>query len=311
MNSSRARIEQLRLRDLLLLDHLDQTGSLRVTAERLHVTQPAVTQALQVVEHAFGVALVQRGPRGQRGVSLTSAGQAALVRLRVARQELLAAHAAALAPQITTLRVGALPLAMFHVLPQALARLHTAMPDVHVELTESSVSGLWRMLADGKVDAIVCRLPSPNAHESLPLDVVHRTVSVGTEQLVFVAGRGHRLVTKRHPSLELLAQQAWVLPPVGAFTRMAFEQIFIRAGLKPPAAAISSFSFHSNLQLVAAGNWLTVAPESAVRTYASALKLKTIPAEWGEQNGSVVLALRESSLGNPAVAALQNCFHYL
>jgi DNA-binding transcriptional LysR family regulator len=311
MKSQSARIEQLRLRDLLLLDHLDQTGSLRVTAERLHVTQPAVTQALQVLEQAFGVALVQRGQRGQRGVSLTPAGQAALVRLRVARQELLAAHAAALAPQITTLRVGALPLAMFHVMPQALARLRVAMPEVHIELTESTVSGLWRALADGKVDAIVCRLPSPSEHESLAAGVVYRTVSVGTERLVFVAGRAHPLAAKRHLALELLARQAWVLPPTGAFTRMAFDQIFVRAGLKPPVAAISSFSFHSNLQLAGASDLLTVAPESAVLTYGQALKLKIIPADWGEQNSGVVLAFRESSGGNPAVAALQNCFHYL
>lgn len=308
MKSHSVRIDQLRLRDLLMLDHLAQTGSLRVTAERLHVTQPAVTQALQVLEQAFGVALVQRGQRGQRGVSLTFAGQAALVRLRVARQEVLAATAAALTPHATTLRVGALPLALFHVLPQALARLRLAEPDVHVELTESTVAGLWRALAEGKVDAIVCRLPSPSEHEPLPVDVVYRTVSVGTEQLVLVAGRTHRLAAKRNPPLALLAQQAWVLPPTGAFTRLAFDQVFIRAGLKPPGAAISSLSFHSNLQLAATGDWLTVAPESAVRTYGPALKLKTIPAEWGEQSGGVALAVRASSLAIPAVAALQNCF---
>ena len=311
MKLQSARIDQLRLRDLLMLDHLDQTGSLRVTAERLHVTQPAVTQALKVLEQAFGVALVQRGQRGQRGVSLTPSGAAALVRLRVARQELLAAQAAALAPHITNLRVGALPLAMFHVLPQALARLRLAMPEVHIELTESTVSGLWRALADGMVDAIVCRLPSPGEHEPLPAGVVYRAVSAGTERLVFVAGRAHPLAARRHPPLELLARQAWVLPSAGAFTRMAFDQIFVRAGLKPPLASISSSSFHSNLQLAAASDLLTVAPESAVRTYALALKLKIIPAEWGEQNSGVVLAFHQSSLGNPAVAALQGSFHYL
>jgi DNA-binding transcriptional LysR family regulator len=311
MNSSTARIEQLRLRDLLLLDHLDQTGSLRVTAERLNVTQPAVTQALQVLENAFGVTLVQRGRRGQRGVSLTPAGQAALVRLRIARQELIAAHTAALTPLITTLRVGVLPLAMFHVLPQALARLRVAMPNIHIELNESTVSGLWGALADGQVDAIVCRLPSPGERLPLAAGIVYHTVSSGTERLVLVAGRAHPLVTKRNPSLESIAQQAWVLPPASAFTRMVFDQVFIRAGLKPPVASITSLSFHSNLQLAAASDLMTVAPESAVRTYERALKLKIIPAEWGEQSSGVVLAYRESSLNNPAVAALQGCFHYL
>ncbi len=311
MNPQLARIEQLRLRDLLLLDQLEQTGSLRATAEHLHVTQPAVTQALQVLERAFGVALVQRGQRGQRGVSLTAAGHAALARLRVARQELLAAHAAALAPQITTLRVAALPVAMFNVLPQALARLRVAMPGVHVELTESTVSGVWQALADGLVDALVCRLPSPGEHRALPAGVVYRTVSEGGAPLVFVAGQAHRLASRRPASLALLASQAWVLPPPGAFTRVVFDQMFVRAGLKPPVAAISSFSFYSNLQLAAAGDLLTVAPEPAVRMFARALKLQIIPADWGAQDSGIVLAFRESSLGNPAVAALQDSFRDL
>ena len=58
-----ARFAQLRLRDLMLLEHLAELGSLRAAAERLHVSQPAVTQALQGLEAAFGTALVERGRR--------------------------------------------------------------------------------------------------------------------------------------------------------------------------------------------------------------------------------------------------------
>jgi DNA-binding transcriptional LysR family regulator len=59
------------------------------------VTQSAITQAL---EAAFGRALVARGRRGQRGVSLLPAGNAALMHLRVARHEMEAAAAAAADP---------------------------------------------------------------------------------------------------------------------------------------------------------------------------------------------------------------------
>ena len=117
------RFGQLRVRDLLLLEHLDELGSLTETAARLHVTQSAITQALQVLEQAFGTTLVERGRRGQRGVQLTEAGRAALQRLRIARHEMRAALDAATGPGRVTLRIGTLPLAMTSLLPPALERL--------------------------------------------------------------------------------------------------------------------------------------------------------------------------------------------
>src|SRR5580765_1439279 len=89
------RFAQLRLRDLMLLEHLDELGSLTAAAARMHVTQSAITQALQSLEEAFGRSLIVRGRRGQRGVALAPAGAAALMHLRVARHELEAALAAA------------------------------------------------------------------------------------------------------------------------------------------------------------------------------------------------------------------------
>src|SRR5262245_54359484 len=130
------RVAQLRLRDLMLLEHVDELGSLTEAAERLHVTQSAITQALQSVEKAFGRTLVERGRRGQRGVRLTPAGAAALLHLRVARHELEAALTAAAEPGTLELRVGALPLTLVQPLPDALARLRRRLPQVHVLLSE-------------------------------------------------------------------------------------------------------------------------------------------------------------------------------
>ena len=73
-------LEQIRLRDLILLEHIQTLGTLRQAALALHVTQPAVTQMLKGLELAFGVALVERG---RRGVSLNAAGQAALAALKL------------------------------------------------------------------------------------------------------------------------------------------------------------------------------------------------------------------------------------
>lgn len=312
MNTPTHHLEQLRLRDVVLLDHLAETGSLRITAERMHVTQPAITQAIQAIERAFGVLLVQRGERGQRGVSLTAAGQAALVRLRVARAEMIAAQSAALVPSVTQIRIGALSLAMFDVLPQALASLRQAMPQVRVELIESTVAGLWAMLEAGEVDAIVSRLSVPDEDQSIPKGVMWHRLAVGQQRLALVAAHAHTCAQLSKPSLSALAEQEWVLPPPASLTRQLFNQIFIRAGIKPPEAGITSFPFHSNLLLAATGQWLTVVPELAVQLYAQALKLKIIRADWGPTTllDGVFLAYRETSLSHPALANLQRSFRY-
>lgn len=296
------RIEQLRLRDLLLLEHIETEGSLRKVAEALHVTQPAVTQALQGLEQAFGVALVDRG---RRGVSLTPAGEAALARLRVARREVGAAIEAALAPQRPRLRLGTSPMAALDIVPQALAQLRRALPEAHVVLTQTSVPRLWAALGDGELDAIASSRPVLGPGERAPPGVV--VEGVGTERMVVAAAAKHPL-SSTQPTVHQLAQHRWVLPPVGSQAVAMLDEWFSRAGLPRPQVSITSDSFATNLRLAAEGDLLTVAPETAVRNHASALGLRVIATPWPHLPGELVFAYRTSSLDNPVFSALRGCF---
>ena len=299
------RIAHLRLRDLALVELVDELGSLTAVANRLRVTQSAVTQALQSLEDAFGRPLVARGRRGQRGVRLTPAGVAALRHLRVARHEVRAAFVAAGEPGPLELRIGALPLALVKPLPEALTRLRERLPGVHVHLAEDTVPNLWRQMEAGEFDAIVCRLPALSERQRLPEGVAHRTV--GYESLVLVCGRRHPLARRRRPTLESLREHAWVLPPEGSYTRLAIEQLFLRAGLRAPTPAITSMSFHANLRLVAEGGLLAVAPRAAARAMREVLGLVLFPLE-RERDNPVTLVWREASLGNPALVAFLAAF---
>ena len=301
-----ARFAQLRLRDFTLIEHLEELGSLTATAARMHVTQSAITQALQSLEEAFGRPLVARGRRGQRGVSLTPAGRAALMHLRVARHELEAALAAAADPGTLELRVGALPLTLVRLLPDALARLRQRVPQVHVYLSEDTVPNLWRQMEAGEFDAIVCRLPDLSEHSHLPAGIAHRTV--GRETLVLVCGRRHPIARRRKPALAELREHVWVLPPEGSYTRLAIEQLFLGAGLKSPRPAITSMNFHANLRLVAGDNLLAVAPRSTALAMRKDLDLVLFPIDWGREDTAVTLVWREAGLGNPALVALLECF---
>src|SRR3546814_13359463 len=74
------------------------------------------------------------------------------------------------------------------------------------------------------------------------------------------------LARKRKVSLQQLAQQDWVLVPIGSQTRNAFDQAFIQNGIVPPAPLIESRSFFSNFLMVGSTHLLTLAPSVADRT---------------------------------------------
>ncbi len=306
MSLPAARLAHLRLRDLMLLEQVEELGSLTEVAARMHVTQSAITQALHSLEAAFGQALVLRGRRGQRGVRLTPAGWAALIHLRVARYELDAAAKAAADSGVLTLRIGALPFTLVQPLPGALARLRERLPQVEVQLGEDNVPNLWRRLESGEFEVIVTRLPALSEQPRLPGGVSYRTV--GDESLVLACGRGHPIEHRRKPALAALRDYGWVLPPEGSYTRLLVEQAFLRAGLAGPRVAITSMSFHSNLRLVADGTLLAVAPRSAARAVRKAFGLTLFAMEWGREDPAIALAWRDASLGNPALVALLGCF---
>ena len=194
------------------------------------------------------------------GVSLTAAGKAALLHLRVAHQELEASLTAAAKPGTLDLRIGALPLTLVRPLPYALARLRKRVPHVHVHLTEDTVPNLWRQIEAGQCDAIVCRLPELSEQPRLPPGVAHKTV--GHDTLVLVCARSHPVAKRRKPSLPRLQEYDWVLPPEGSYTRLSIERLFLRAGLRTPAPVITSMSFHANLRLAAEGSVLGVLVEA-------------------------------------------------
>ena len=269
----------------------------------MNVTQPAITQAVQTLERAFGTRLVERGQRGQRGVCLTKAGQAALVHLRIARREVAAAQEAVTAPLSPSLRVGCVSIAMLSMLPRALACFREEMPQVQVRIVENTVGWLWEKLNAGKLEAIVCKLPSLSESQPMPVGVALSTM--GNEELVIVAPLNHPASELKNPDMKALIAWDWTLPPVGSFTRLEFDKLCTRNGVQSPTPAVRCASFHSNLHIAALNNTLTIAPRTAALQYVNTLMLKVLPVDWPGQQSEIVFACRESALALAEIKALR------
>lgn len=147
------------LRSLACLIAVAEDLHFRRAAERLHLTQPALSQRIRAVEAEIGTALFVRD---RRGVALTPAGAAFLAPARQAVEAARQARAKALAAakgEGGRLRLGFTVIAFYGTLPEAVQRFRLCHPDVVVELAEMNSPSLERARLAGELDLGVLHPP--------------------------------------------------------------------------------------------------------------------------------------------------------
>jgi DNA-binding transcriptional LysR family regulator len=135
----------------------------RRAAERLYVTQPVVSEQIRKLEAELGVQLLSRN---QQRVMLTEPGAMFLDDARRLLQ-----HADRAEQTVRRARDGAKrrvrlgygPDLLPPVIPQALARVNAADPQVDVQLQVDAARTLLQGLRDGRLDAVLVCLPAPVA----------------------------------------------------------------------------------------------------------------------------------------------------
>src|SRR6266566_4438419 len=140
-------------------------GSLSRAAERLYVSQPALTKQIKQLESQVGVQLFTRS---RAGMTLTAAGQALAGRTpgmladwdQVVRETKAAASLAA-----RVLRVGFMSSAANEATQQIIAAFGRRRPGWRVDLQQAGWSDPTAGLASGDVDAALLRLPFPGQDE--------------------------------------------------------------------------------------------------------------------------------------------------
>ena len=130
----------------------------RRAAERLHMSQPPLSQQIRQLEEEVGAVLLLRN---QRKVELTAAGAAFLVR---AREILDAVEDAARQArrvqrgEVGRLAVGFVGSAMYSFVPELLRAFREDKPDVGLRLHELGTTEQLRQLEDGRLDVGFVRL---------------------------------------------------------------------------------------------------------------------------------------------------------
>jgi DNA-binding transcriptional LysR family regulator len=273
----RALLARLRFRHLELVRSLADSGSLRETARRLHLSQPAVSKAVREIEGLTGVELFQRSPQG---TELTRAGHALVRGAEVLLRELdyLGGELASSdAGDAQVLRIGAPPVLVTWALPGALAAARAAMPTLRVQLFEANLPQLIKQLERGVLQCVV-GLQTPEMLEA------SRAANVRCEQLTgqtlaVIAAPGHPPARRRRVGWSDLASADWILPPERTVVRQALAQTLARAGLLLPRPVVESAQLATNIELAASGVGIAVAPLAAAAIAERRGAVRRIPVE--------------------------------
>lgn len=231
------------LRQLVTFQALARLGSVSRAAEELHLTQPAVSLQLGILEESAGTPLLARGARGVR---LTEAGEvlatyaSRILQLWDEASEALAAQRGQVAG---TLRIGVVTTAEY-LMPQLVLEFTRQHEQVGVKLGVGNRAEIAGQLQRQDIDlAIMGRPPAELRVDAAPF---------ARHPMAFVAAPDHPLLAR--PSLELadLAGVNLLLRERGSGTRTAAEQLFKTAGVEMKLGAETS-SNEAIKQLCAAG----------------------------------------------------------
>ena len=189
--------------------------SFSTAAERLFITQPAISKRVAALEADLGIALFDRLGRS---IQLTEAGQSFLVSARrilddinISREELhsLSASISGRLRLATSHHVG------IHRLPPVLRQFTQQHPEVELDLLFMDSELACIEVARGNIELAVVTLPEQ-------LDNTLHTQLVWPDPLGIVCAKDHPLAQAangRPISAERLAQHNAVLPAKGTVTR--------------------------------------------------------------------------------------------
>ncbi|MEU4895805.1 LysR substrate-binding domain-containing protein [Streptomyces sp. NPDC044780] len=239
-------------------------------AERLHMAQPPLSQAIRRLETELGVELFSRTTRQ---VALTGAGEVFRTdaeRILKAVDEAVARVARFASGAEGVLRIGLTGSASYRQLP-ALARLvKREMPHVMLEVhTEMLTPAQEAGLIERRLDVGVLRPPVRQE------GIAHRAVA--TEALVVAVPEQHRLAEADTVRVEQLRHEDFVMygAALGSVVNDTVVRGCLAAGFYPrPAYEVTETS--AALALVAAGLGIAVLPDSIRSAPREGVRCKTI-----------------------------------
>jgi DNA-binding transcriptional LysR family regulator len=196
-----------------------ETRSFSDAAEKLHLTQPAVSKRIALLEQHLDTSLFDRIGRS---VSLTEAGEALLPHALTISQQLLSAEQSVrdLAGEVTgKLRLATSHHIGLHRLPPVLSSFSTHFPQVKIDIDFMDSEQAYELIIQGKTELAVVTL-APELEPSVI------ATPVWNDPLEFLVAKNHQLACSRQCDLETLSQCPAILPGLNTYTGQIVKRLF-------------------------------------------------------------------------------------
>jgi len=288
---------RLRFRHLQFLDILGRTRNLRLTAEQMHITQPAATKILLDLEEIFDARLFERLPREMRPNEL------GLFTLRYAASAL--AGQKKFVDEFNALKqgghgqlsIGAISGSAARLLTESVSEIQRRRPLLVLKVFEQSSDQLAVWLAERKIDLMIGRFTDDRQRSQFNYE------RLSPERLLVVGGPRHPL--RGQPGLELskLAHWPWLLYPPSTAVRKVSDDIFGVIGMAPTSSVVETTSFLFALESLQLTDMLSLQPSTLVEKYVEKGLLAHIPVEVPDRMPDYGMLTRMDEAPSPSVQA--------
>ncbi len=229
-------------------------GSLGKAADKMNLTQPALSRIVKRLEAAVGEPLFERHSGGMRltayGKALAPHAQLLCREEKIARDEMNRMRGLATG----ALRLGVTAGASALFIPKALEAFLAKWPGIAIDVVE----GIWDELASALDSYQVDLVIAPEAPETA--SIVSARNCAWQESMNVVVGAGHPRQGDAAVSMEALLEERWCFVPQRTEPHNRLMSLFKARGLPAPAIAVSSTSIPLIKSLVAYSgfvSWLT------------------------------------------------------
>ncbi|HEY3699116.1 MAG TPA: LysR family transcriptional regulator, partial [Spongiibacteraceae bacterium] len=270
-----------------------ENSSFSVAAEQLHLTQPAVSKRIALLEGQLDCSLFDRIGRQ---ITLTEAGRALLPRAQSVLQEIRDAkrHIQDLRGGVTGLLTMGISHHMgLHRLPAVLQQFTQQYPDVRLDIDFLDSEEAYERVLLGEVELGVITL-APEEKPSL------QQIAIWKDELVVTVARNHPLAKQTRVNAKALSNYRAILPGLNTYTGRIIKTLFEEQKL-PLDVSMSTNYLETIKVMVSIGLGWSVLPKTLVDKNLRGLLLS---GQKLNRNLGVVMH-RERSLSNAANAFLQ------
>lgn len=248
-------------RHLAQLSTIVESGTFQAAADRLNLTQPALSRNIRSLENRIGAPLFDRSARKavptELGRRLAQNGLA----IRAAEEQAGRYSQLVSAGDAGELRIGAPPVIAGQFLTSRISRFISCRPECKIELRVGLVTELRLMLERAQIDLIVGpRDLADRVSESVFTPIVDDKVGI-------LCRVGHPLLDISRLKPSDFERQSWVAHSRGSMLRRQTEGALIAMGIEKILISVETDSIRSVLEIVSATDLITTMPRETTRPY--------------------------------------------